>query len=103
MANAVGRAVYRHDLGRIKAPMALAIIVTLEKDLPDASPAAAYTKAKSGKALAREAEKLDFAARCKGVAQPSTLLSESQAALIEQLRADGFDPSKMRLPPEQFY
>jgi hypothetical protein len=83
--------------------MALAIIVTLERELPDPAPLAAYTKAKTGKALARESEKLDFAARCKGVAQPSSLLSESQAALIEQLKADGFDPSKMRLPPEQFY
>ena len=80
--------------------MALALIVTLEKDLPES---AAYVKAKSGKALARELEKIDFAARCKGVQQPSTLLSESQAALAEQLKADGFDPSKMRLPPEQFY
>jgi len=80
--------------------MALALIVTLEKDL---SESAAYVKAKSGKALARELEKIDFAARCKGVQQPSTLLSESQAALAEQLKADGFDPSKMRLPPEQFY
>jgi len=83
--------------------MALALIVTLEKDLPDAAPAVAYAKAGTGKALARELEKLDFAARCKAVAQPSSLLSESQAALIEQLKADGFDPSKMRLPPEQFY
>jgi hypothetical protein len=83
--------------------MALAIIVTLEKDLPDPAPAAAYAKAKSGKALARESEKLDFAARVKNVQQPSTLLSESQAALIEQLKADGFDPSKMRIPPENFY
>jgi len=83
--------------------MALAIIVTLEKELPDSAPAAAYAKAKTGKALAREAEKLDFAARCKGVAQPSTLLSESQTALIEQLKADGFDPAKMRIPPENFY
>ncbi len=33
--------------------MALAIVVTLEKDVPDAS--AAYAKAKSGKALARAA------------------------------------------------
>ena len=81
--------------------MALAIVVTLEKELPEA--AQEYAKAKSGKALAREAEKLDFAARCKGVTQPSSLLSESQAALIEQLKADGFDPSKMRLPPERFY
>jgi hypothetical protein len=83
--------------------MALAIIVTLEKDLPDPAAAAAYAKAKSGKALARESEKLDFAARVKNVAQPSTLLSESQAALIEQLKADGFDPTKMRIPPENFY
>ncbi len=80
--------------------MARALIVTLEKELPES---AGYAKAKSGKALARELEKLDFAARCKGVQQPSTLLSESQAALAEQLKADGFDPSKMRLPPEQFY
>jgi hypothetical protein len=83
--------------------MALALIITLDKELPDPTAAAAYAKAASGKALAREADKLDFAARCKGVAQPSTLLSESQAALIEQLKADGFDPSKMRLPAEQFY
>ena len=83
--------------------MALALLVTLEKDLSDPAAGAAYTKSGTGKALARELEKLDFAARCKGVAQPSSLLSESQAALIEQLKADGFDPSKMRLPPEQFY
>ena len=83
--------------------MALALIVTLEKDLPDPAAAAAYKKSGTGKALARESEKLDFAARCKGVAQPSSLLSESQAALIEQLKADGFDPAKMRLPPEHFY
>jgi hypothetical protein len=81
--------------------MALAIVITLEKDLPDAS--AAYAKAKSGKALAREAEKLDFAARCQNVPQPSTMLSESQAALIEQLKADGFDTAKMRIPPEHWY
>jgi hypothetical protein len=83
--------------------MALALIVTLEKDLPDASAVAAYTKAGTGKALAREAEKLDYAARCKNVAQPSSLLSESQAVLRAQLLADGFDPSKMRLPPERFF
>src|SRR4029453_12042190 len=81
--------------------MALAILTTLERDLGEAS--ATYTKAGTGKALAREAEKLDYAARCCNVAQPSTLLSESQAALIEQLKADGFDPAKMRLPPGPFY
>jgi len=81
--------------------MALAIVITLEREVPEAS--AAYAKAKSGKALAREAEKIDFAARCKNVAQPSTMLSESQAALIEQLKADGFDPAKMRIPPEHWY
>ena len=80
--------------------MALAIVVTLEKEIPES---AAYANAKSGKALARELEKLDFAARCKNVTQPSGMLSESQTALIEQLKAEGFDPSKMRLPPEQWY
>lgn len=81
--------------------MPLAILVTLEKDLPDA--AAAYVKAKPGKALAREAERLDYAARCKDVPAIPALTSESQAALAEQLRADGFDPAKMRLPPEQWF
>jgi hypothetical protein len=81
--------------------MALAFVITLEKDLPDASPA--YAKAAGGKALAREADRLDSAARRKGVSPPTTLLSESQAALIAQLTADGFDPAKMRLPPEQWF
>src|SRR5215207_5462450 len=81
--------------------MALGIVVTLEKELPDAL--AAYRKADAGKALARELAKIDFAARCKNVTQPSALLSESTAALAEQMRAEGFDPAKMRLPPEQFY
>jgi len=81
--------------------MALAFVVSLEKDLPDAS--AAYAKAGSGKALAREADKLDFTARRKSVATLTSLLSESQAALIAQLKADGFDPTKMRLPPEQWF
>jgi hypothetical protein len=81
--------------------MALAIVVTTEKEVADAS--AVYAKAGSGKAIARELTKIDFAARCKGVTQPSSLLSESQAALIEQLKAEGFDPGKMRLPPEQWY
>ena len=35
--------------------------------------------------------------------QPTALLSESQAALIAQMKEEGFDPSKMRLPPEQWY
>jgi hypothetical protein len=37
------------------------------------------------------------------VAPPSSLLSESHPALIEQLKESGFDPSKMRLPPEQWF
>src|SRR5690242_16061065 len=81
--------------------MALAIVVTVEKELPEAL--AAYTKAKSGKALARELEKLDFAARCYKVTQPSSLLSENTAALVAQMREEGFDPTKMRLPPEQWF
>jgi hypothetical protein len=80
--------------------MSMAITISLEKDLPES---AAYAKASSGKALAREADKLDFAARCKNVAQPSSMLSESHAALAAQMRDQGFDPSKMRLPPEQWF
>jgi hypothetical protein len=81
--------------------MALAIVVTLEKELPDAT--AAFTKAKAGKALARETDRLDSVVRRKNVPAITAMLSESQATLIEQLKADGFDPSKMRLPPEQWF
>ena len=81
--------------------MALAFVVTLEKELPEAQ--AVYAKAKTGKALGREADRLDSAARRKGVEPMTALLSESQAALRAQLEADGFDPSKMRLPPEQWF
>jgi hypothetical protein len=81
--------------------MALAIVVTLEKDLPEA--AAVYAKSGTGKALARESDRIDTAARRRNVTQLASLLSESQAALIEQLKEDGFDPAKMRLPPERWY
>jgi len=81
--------------------MAQPIIIALEKPLPDAE--AAYAKASSGKALGRELEKLDFAARCRNIPSLTSRLSESQAALIEQLKDQGFDPSKMRLPVEQWY
>lgn len=81
--------------------MALAIVVTLEKEIEGAS--AAYAKAASGKALARESDRLDHAARVCSVPALTSLLSESRAALEAQLRDQGFDPSKMRLPPEQWY
>lgn len=81
--------------------MALAIVVTLEKDLADA--AAAYAKAKAGKALARESDRLDNAAKSRGFAQLTAMLSENPEKLAAQLREDGFDPTKMRLPPEQWY
>lgn len=81
--------------------MAFAIVVTLEKDLPE--PAAAYAKAKTGKALARESDKLDTVARSRGVAPLTSLLSENQAVLRAQMEANGFDPSRMRLPPELWY
>jgi hypothetical protein len=80
--------------------MAEAIVVTLERELPDAPPG---VKGANGKALAREAERLDYAARCKKVPAMTSLLSHSQAALAAQLQADGFDPSKMRLPAEQWF
>ena len=81
--------------------MAQAVVITLERELPEA--AAAYAKAANGKALARESDRIDSAARRRGAAQLSSMLSQSQASLSEQLRAEGFDPSKMRLPPEQWY
>ncbi|HEX8914252.1 MAG TPA: hypothetical protein VF796_18025 [Humisphaera sp.] len=81
--------------------MALALTVTLERELPDA--AAAYTKAGPGKALARESERLDYAAKCVKSTAITALLSESTAALVAQLKEDGFDPSKMRLPPERWF
>ncbi|HET6246173.1 MAG TPA: hypothetical protein VFE47_00595 [Tepidisphaeraceae bacterium] len=81
--------------------MAQAITITLEKQLPEAQ--AAYEKAAGGRALAREAERLETAARAKKVASLTSMLSESQAALIAQMKEEGFDPSKMRLPPEEWF
>jgi len=81
--------------------MALAVIISLEKELPTAQ--AAYSKAASGKALARESDRLDSAARRRGVTPLTSLLSENPASLIAQLQAEGFDPSKMRVPPEEWF
>lgn len=81
--------------------MAQAHIVSLEKELPE--PMAAYMKAGCGKALLRESERLGTAARRAGVEAITALLSESRAALIAQLEADGFDPAKMRLAPEVWH
>ena len=80
--------------------MALAVIVTLEKEIPAQT---AYAKSKSGKAIARELEKIDHAARSKKVTGPSALLSENPAVLAAQFQAEGFDPTKMRIPPEQWF
>ena len=80
--------------------MAQAILVTLEKEVPESS---SYRKSGTGKALARELDRVDFAARKVKVAQPSTLLSENPAAVIEEMKAQGFDPAKMRVPPEQWF
>ena len=80
--------------------MALVLTITLQKELPALAP---YTKASPGKALARESDKLDTAARVCNVTAITSLLSESHAALIDQMKAEGFDPTKMRLPPEQWF
>lgn len=80
--------------------MAHALIITLEREIPEL---AAYTKAGTGKALARESERIDTAARRRSVTPISALLSESQAVLIEQLKESGLDPGKMRIPPEQWF
>lgn len=81
--------------------MAWTIVVTLEKELPEA--AAAYLKAKPGKALARESDRLDTAARSRGVTPPTSLLSESRESIIAQFKEAGFDPEKMRIPAEQWF
>lgn len=80
--------------------MPVLITITLDKPIPELT---AFTKGGTGKALARETDKLDSAAKRKDVSPITELLSESQAVLIEQMKADGFDPSKMRLPPEQWF
>ena len=81
--------------------MALALVITLQNEIGE--PMAIYAKAKTGKALARESERLSSAARKCNVPALSSMLSESQAALIAQLQEDGFDPAKMRIPPELWY
>jgi hypothetical protein len=83
--------------------MAQAIIVTLEKELPAPAAQAAYAKGKTGKALARESDRLDTAARSRGVEPISALTSENQQVLRERMQAEGFDPAKMRIPPELWF
>lgn len=83
--------------------MALAIVVTLEKQLPTPDTQAAYAKAKTGKALARETDRLDAVIRHRGISPLTSMLSESQATLRAQMEAEGFDPAKMRLPPERWF
>ena len=51
----------------------------------------------------READRLDSAARRREVSPLTALLSENQGVLRAQLEAEGFDPSKMRLPPEVWF
>jgi hypothetical protein len=80
--------------------MPQAIVITLQKELPEG---AAYAKAASGKSLARESDRLDTAARRCSVAALTSLLSENPAALAAQMREEGFDPAKMRLPAEQWF
>ena len=80
--------------------MPLAILLTLQSPVPAAPVPPANA---TGKSLAKEADRLDFLARTAGVPQMSSMLSEPQGALIAQLVADGFDPAKMRLPPERFF
>ena len=83
--------------------MALAIVVTLEKNLPTPDAQAAYAKTKTGKGLAREVDRLDVVIRNRSISTVVSLLSENQAVLRAQMEAEGFDPSKMRLPPERWF
>ena len=81
--------------------MAQAMLVTLEKEVPGAGEA--YAKGKTGKALARESDRIDTAARTRRVTPITSLLSENPAALMGEREAQGFDPKKMRIPPEQWF
>ena len=76
-------------------------IVTLETPLPEAH--AAYVKGGAGKAVAREIERIDFAARKIKVTALTALVSESREALAAQMVAEGFDPARMRLPAELWH
>src|SRR5688572_29649980 len=78
-----GRAGWTRPTPRdIPSPMAQAFVVTLEKELPDPAPLAAYAKAATGKAIYRESERLNLAARTKKVPPLTDMLSESQAVVI---------------------
>jgi hypothetical protein len=80
--------------------MALGFIITLERPFDGSD---ALLKPATGKALARESARIESAARRKGVTGISGFLSEDQSRLVEQMKADGFDPSKMRIPPERWF
>ena len=82
--------------------MALAIVVTLEGESAE-SASGANSKSAPGKALARESDRLDFAAKRANVTALTSLLSENPEVLAAQMREEGFDPSKMRLPPERWF
>ncbi len=81
--------------------MAEAFIVTLERELPEAM--AVYVKGKTGKALFRESDRIDSAARRRSVTQMTGFLSENPTALIAQMTEEGFDPAKIRVPAEQWF
>lgn len=87
--------------------MAQAIVITLEGTPADgsalAAAAAAYAKGKTGKALARESDRLDFAARVRSAASITSLVSQSPDEVRRQMQESGIDPTKMRVPPELWY
>ncbi len=82
--------------------MALSFVVTLQQPLSDAAAMKTYVKT-PGRALARESDRLASVARRKDVATLSSFLSEDQEKLRQQMIDEGFDPSKMRLPPERWF
>ena len=82
--------------------MALAFVVTLEKELPAAAAAVRKGAERQGARPRGRPDRLRRPPQERRAAD-RRCCRESQAALIEQLKADGFDPSKMRLPPEQWF
>jgi hypothetical protein len=75
--------------------MALAIILTLERDVPTAPRPAANA---TGKAVAREADKLDFLARSADVAQPSSMLADGLRTLSALIGHVSAKPNDVKQP-----
>jgi hypothetical protein len=85
------------------AAMAQALLVTLEQDLPAGDALAGVQQVGHGQG-AGPRDRPRRLRRPQVQGHPAVLARlGNQAALIAQLKEDGFDPSKMRVPPERWH